>query len=223
MHRLKIHHVATLDLPETSALTMRSQPEGRLRLLAVGDEDFAVVSTEIDDHRGTLADTRRDDLRPVLRNTPIDLRSGSGFEGVASDGDGTTVLLQEEQARLLVFAPDLTRLLHTLVLAVPADDPVLNPAWHREPNSRGEGHQLGLGGVGSLKGFVRCQDRVRGDTGRPVARRTELDQAWGVALLGDEDVTALEQQESLAARVRFPMPRRVQHGVVGRYGEHERV
>jgi hypothetical protein len=108
-------------------------------LLAVGDEDFAVVSTEIDDHRGTLADTRRDDLRPVLRNTPIDLRSGSGFEGVASDRDGTIVLLQEEQARLLVFAPDLTRLLHTLVLAVPADDPALNPAWHREPNSRGEG------------------------------------------------------------------------------------
>src|SRR4051794_17322753 len=84
-------------------------------------------------------DTRRNDLRSVLRHTPIDLRSGSGFEGVASDRDGTIVLLQEEQARLLVFAPDLTRLLHTLVLAVPADHPVLNPAWHREPNSRGEG------------------------------------------------------------------------------------
>ena len=58
---------------------------------------------------------------------------------MASDGDGTIVLLQEEQARLLVFAPDLSRLLHTLALAVPADDPVLNPAWRREPNSRGEG------------------------------------------------------------------------------------
>ena len=139
MHRLKIHQVVTLDLPETSALTMRSQPQGPPRLLAVGDEDYAVVSTEIDDHRGTLVGTRRDDLRPVLRNTPIDLRSGSGFEGVASDRDGTIVLLQEEQARLLLFAPDLTRLLHTLELAVPADDPVLNPAWHREPNSRGEG------------------------------------------------------------------------------------
>jgi hypothetical protein len=139
VQRLKIHRLASLDLRETSALTMRSQPEGAPRLLAVGDEDFAMVSTEIDDHRGTLAGIRRDDLRPVLRNTPIDLRSGSGFEGVASDGDGTIVLLQEEQARLLVFAPDLTRLLHTIVLAVPADHPMLNPAWHREPNSRGEG------------------------------------------------------------------------------------
>ena len=58
---------------------------------------------------------------------------------MASDRDGTIVLLQEEQARLLVFAPDLSRLLHTLALAVPADDPVLNPAWRRKPNSRGEG------------------------------------------------------------------------------------
>ena len=88
---------------------------------------------------GTLARTWRDDLRPALRDAGVDLRSGSGFEGVASDGDGTIVLLQEEQARLLVVAPDLSRLLHTLVLAVPADDPVLNPAWRREPNSRGEG------------------------------------------------------------------------------------
>jgi len=40
------------------------------------------------------------------------------------DRDDTIVLLQEEQARHFHFAPDLTRLLHTLVLAAPADDPV---------------------------------------------------------------------------------------------------
>ena len=76
---------------------------------------------------------------------------------------------------------------------------------------------------GRWKGSCRGQDRVRRDAGRPVARRTELDQARGVALLGDEDVTAPEQQESLAARVRFATPRRVQHGVVGRHGEHQGV
>ena len=138
MQRLKIHHVATLDLPETSALTMCSRPGDTPRLLAVGDEDFAVVSAEIDD-AGTLVRTWRDDLRPVLRHTAIDLRSGSGFEGVVSDRDGTIVLLQEEQARLLVFAPDLSRLLHTIALDVPVDDPLLNPAWRHAPNSRGEG------------------------------------------------------------------------------------
>ena len=76
---------------------------------------------------------------------------------------------------------------------------------------------------GRWKVSCRGQDRVRGDTGGPVARRTELDQTRGVALLGDKDVTAPEQQEPLAARVRFATPRRIQHGVVGRHGEHQGV
>jgi len=135
----EVHHVATLGLRELSALTVHGGRGSPPRLLAVGDEDFAVVSAELDDESGTLVRTWRDDLRPALRDAGVDLRSGSGFEGVASDGVGTIVLLQEEQARLLVVAPDLSRLLHTLALAVPVDDPVLNPAWRREPNSRGEG------------------------------------------------------------------------------------
>lgn len=139
MPRSEVHHVATLGLRELSGLTVLGGPAGPPRLLAVGDEDFAVVSAEVDDGSGTLVRTWRDDLRPTLRDAGVDLRSGSGFEGVASDGVGTVVLLQEEQARLLVVAPDLSRLLHTLVLAVPVDEPVLNPAWRREPNSRGEG------------------------------------------------------------------------------------
>ena len=81
MQRLEIHHVTTFDLPETSALTTLSRPGGPPRLLAVGDEDFAVVAAEIDDG-GRLGRTRRDDLRPALHHTAIDLRSGSGFEGV---------------------------------------------------------------------------------------------------------------------------------------------
>ena len=36
-------------------------------------------------------------------------------------------------------------------------------------------------------------------------------------------MTAAQLQESLAARVRFTTPRRVQHGVVGRHGEHQGV
>jgi len=131
--------VASLDLRELSALTVFGGPEGPPRVLAVGDEDFAVVSAELTDDAVALGRTSRDDLRPALRAAAVDLRSGSGFEGVASDGVGMIVLLQQEQAPLLVVAPDLSRLLHTLELAVPADDPVLNPAWRRAPNSRGEG------------------------------------------------------------------------------------
>jgi len=136
---MEVHHVATLGLQELSALTVYGGPGGPPRLLAVGDEDFAVVSAELDDDSGLLVRTWRDDLRPALRDAAVDVRSGSGFEGVACDGVGTIVLLQEEQARLLVVSADLSRLLHTLELTVPVDDPVLNPAWRREPNSRGEG------------------------------------------------------------------------------------
>src|SRR3954447_17582335 len=51
---------------------------------------------------------------------------------------------------------------------------------------------------------VRCQDGVRGDTGRAVVRiRSDM----GVALFGDEDVAVVEQQEPLAAGVRFAMQR----------------
>lgn len=131
--------MATLGLRELSALTVLGGPEGLPRLIGVGDEDFALVSAELDGESGALVRTWRDDLRPALRAAGVDLRSGSGFEGVACDGVGTIVLLQEEEARLLVVAPDLSRLLHTLALTVPVDDPVLNPAWGREPNSRGEG------------------------------------------------------------------------------------
>ena len=108
-------------------------------MLAVGDEDFAVVSAEIDDdgarwraRGGTTSD--RPCATPGSTSGPA--RASKAWRPT---GTGRSVLLQEEQARLLVFAPDLSRLLHTLVLAVPADDPVLNPAWRREPNSRGEG------------------------------------------------------------------------------------
>lgn len=133
MRKLEIHSEGALGIREVSGLTAR-----RERVLAVGDEDFALASVEVDDD-GSPARPRWDDLAPALRAARVDLRSGSGFEAIACDVDGTLVLLQEEQARLLVLAPDLLRLLHVLVLAVPFDDPVLNPAWRRHPNSRGEG------------------------------------------------------------------------------------
>jgi hypothetical protein len=136
MRKLEIHSEAALGVREISALAVRRGPENRL--LAVGDEDFTVASVGIDGD-GSTARPRWDDLAPALRDARVDLRSGSGFEGLAADADGTLVLLQEEQARLLVVAPDLARLLHVLVLAVPFDDPALNPAWRRRPNSRGEG------------------------------------------------------------------------------------
>ena len=138
MRRLEIRHETALPVGELSALALRGGPEGETQLLAVGDEDFAVVSTKFTD--GPVpTDVRRRDLHSALRDTQVGLEHGSAFEGAASDGAGTIVLLQEDQARLLVLAPDLSRLLQVLVLAVAADQPEIGPGWQREPNARGEG------------------------------------------------------------------------------------
>jgi hypothetical protein len=145
VRKVGIHSEGALGLREVSGLTVRGGPQSRPGLLAVGDESFAVASVDIDDD-GVPAQPRCADLAPALREVRIGPGCGSGFEGIACDGAGTLVLLQEEQARLLVVAPDLSRLLHAVALAVPSDDPLLNPGWHRRPNSRGEGLLLLDGG-----------------------------------------------------------------------------
>src|SRR4051812_23947153 len=63
--RLKVGDATALPLREISALTSPNGPGGQLQLLAVGDEDFAVVRAEIDDD-GHPAETFRYDLFPLL-------------------------------------------------------------------------------------------------------------------------------------------------------------
>ena len=60
MRRLEIDVVARLGLREVSALTVCRGPDRPPHLLAVGDEDFAVVSAEIDEETGLPARTWRE-------------------------------------------------------------------------------------------------------------------------------------------------------------------
>ncbi|MDD7933754.1 hypothetical protein [Actinomycetospora straminea] len=83
--------------------------------------------------------TWRHDLCLPLRDTRVEMQSGSGFEGVATDGNGAVVLLREEAAQLLTMTPNLSQLLQICPLTVPDDHPQLSPGWHQDPNSRGEG------------------------------------------------------------------------------------
>jgi hypothetical protein len=133
MSVLDVVHKTALPLRELSALALRGG-----KLLAVGDEEFAVLAAELDE-AGRPGDTKRHDLVLALVGTGIDLRDGSGFEGVAADGTGAIVILQEEQSRLLIFDKACTELLQVIVLDVPADTPDIGPGWHEEPNKRGEG------------------------------------------------------------------------------------
>jgi hypothetical protein len=137
MKTLAIQCETALPIREISALTVRVAPSGDVELLAVGDEDFAVITAELEDD-GAPSRTWRHDLWLPLVGSGIDLRSGSGFEGIGSDGDGSVFVLQEEKARLLVFSPDLSQLLQVLELVVPETTPY-GAAWHADENRRREG------------------------------------------------------------------------------------
>jgi hypothetical protein len=134
---MKIVHETALPIREISALAIRRSDAGGLQILAVGDEDFAVVTAECGED-GRPKGTRREELFLPLVGSGIDLRDGSGFEGVAADGAGRVFILQEEQSRLLVFSQDLRRLLHVLALDVPPDSPIA-AAWDKDVNERAEG------------------------------------------------------------------------------------
>jgi hypothetical protein len=77
MDALEVQHATALPIREISALTARTGPEGQLQLLAVGDEDFAVIKAEFDEN-GRPAETFRYDLFLSLVETPIDLRGRLG-------------------------------------------------------------------------------------------------------------------------------------------------
>jgi uncharacterized protein YjiK len=134
---VKIVHETALPIREISALASRRNSSGDLQLLAVGDEDFAVVTADCDKD-GRPRETQREELFLPLVGSGIDLRSGSGFEGVAADGKGRVFVLQEEQARLLVFSKDLKKLKRVLALEVPPGFPIA-AAWAEEVNERAEG------------------------------------------------------------------------------------
>ena len=108
--------VKMLTIRDQTALPVRKVPAPAVRVS--GSDDFAAIAGAVWD-QGTPIRTWRLGLFLPLVGTGIDLRSGSGFEGVASGRGGTEFLMQEE-ARLLVPSADLSRLVHVLAPAVPA-------------------------------------------------------------------------------------------------------
>ncbi len=134
---VKIVHETALPIREISALAIRRSDSGRLQLVAVGDEDFAIVTADCGKD-GRPKGTRREELFLPLVGSGIDLRGGSGFEGVAADGDGRVFILQEEHSRLLVFSQDLRKLLHVLALEVPQHSSIA-AAWAKDVNEHAEG------------------------------------------------------------------------------------
>jgi hypothetical protein len=130
--QLSAQHATALPLRELSALAVRPDGSGA-QLLAVGDEDFAVITAELDT-QGRAGMTRRENLP----TGGVDVSDGSGFEGIAADG-ARVFILQEELSRLLVFDAGLSRLEQTIELVVARETPDFGDTWHEDKNKRGEG------------------------------------------------------------------------------------
>jgi hypothetical protein len=124
---------------EASGLALRRDPEGT-ELIVIGDRDHVVATASLDDEAdlSSLVFDHHDvsELFPGA--------SGSQWEAVDVDREGRLFLLEEQPGTVHVLSPDLSALLHTIELDV--SDTVLSNDWEAEPNSRGEGLVLGLGG-----------------------------------------------------------------------------
>jgi hypothetical protein len=108
---VKIVHETALPVREISALAVRRDDEGKLQLLAVGDEDFAVITAECDDD-GVPKGTRRDDLFLALVGSSAALVE-FGPQGATALGVSSEMVLppeepfavpQSEEARLVALA-----------------------------------------------------------------------------------------------------------------------
>ena len=140
MAALRLEARTALPLTEISAFALR-QGEAGTELIAVGDDDFGVLCVPLSDD-GQLGESERRDLWRKLPMDVVASSDGSQFEGVACDGDGRVLVLQEGPARVLVLSRRLDTLLHTIRLIVDPEDPDFGAKWHDDDNARGEGMVL---------------------------------------------------------------------------------
>ena len=140
MAALRLEARTALPLTEISAFALR-QGEAGTELIAVGDDDFGVLCVPLSDD-GQLGESKRCDLWRKLPMDVVASSDGSQFEGVACDGDGHVLVLQEGPARVLVLSRRLDTLLHTIRLIVDPDEPDFGEKWHDDDNARGEGMVL---------------------------------------------------------------------------------
>lgn len=138
--RLNIDEVADLPLLEVSGIGQRRDPvAGRPDMLAVGDDNFTIVVTKVQD----LLDADIDeyevaeyDVEKVIRSAGAE--HGSEWEAADGDSTGRVFVLQESPGKVFVLSPDFQELLHTIELSL---DSTAGKRldWRAEPNAQGEG------------------------------------------------------------------------------------
>lgn len=134
MASLRITASFTLPLLEISGLALQRTPGAPLRLLAIGDESFVVVSVPMEGGEPT-GEAEQHDLGALL--VGVAKKGGSQWEAIACDAEGRVLILQESPGTVFVLDPTLRRLLATITLSAGAGE--AGRAWERDGNSRGEG------------------------------------------------------------------------------------
>ena len=154
-----------LQLDQVSALCVRRDGDGAEELVAVGDEDFAVLTAALDSGRLTAQETAN--VGDALDDPP----GKSDWEAVATDATGRVFAIAESSADVIVLSRSLQRQLHRIVLK-PEEGPDRRARKLLDGDNRGpEGFLLRAGGhllvVKQRKPILLIefgprQDRVRG-------------------------------------------------------------
>lgn len=176
---LRVLTRAALPLPELSGLAVRRGGRGR-ELLCVGDREQALLTVPLR-AGGTPGRASRRDLEGLAGDA-----GPSGFEGVACDGAGRVLVLQEGPSRVLVLAAGLASLEAVVELAVAPGQPGFGREWADDENARGEGLLLMARGhllVAKQKAPVcLIEFGPPGDAPLGVRPRTMLPAGHGLAL-----------------------------------------
>ncbi|HEY5881908.1 MAG TPA: hypothetical protein VIU11_23575 [Nakamurella sp.] len=129
----------TLPLGEASALCVRRSSDGDPEILCVDDAKFRVARVAIagDD---LAPRAQADKVKKAFADRRLPTKK-SNFEGIASDASRRIYLVQENDQRVTVLAPDLATVDRVIDLHVDPRDVDLAPQWlgEKNSNSRGEG------------------------------------------------------------------------------------
>src|SRR5262245_20595099 len=136
---LRVLTRAGLPLAELSGLAARRRGRAR-ELLCVGDREHALLTVPLS-AAGATGPASRHDLGGLVGDA-----GSSGFEGVACDGAGRVLVLQEGPSRVVVLADGLARVEAAIELVVAPGQPGFGREWAADDNARGEGLLLMAGG-----------------------------------------------------------------------------
>jgi hypothetical protein len=116
MRDSKLRSPFRLRLGEVSALCVRHDSRHGDELLAVGDEDYVVLTARL---RGDeLEDQGHHKLGDVLEKKLRETGSKSEWEAMATDGEGRVFVVREDTATVVVFSRGLRKQVHAIDLQV---------------------------------------------------------------------------------------------------------